>query len=127
MKELFYTISNEVFERFPGYVRGVVVAYGVKNGSSPDELIQLLRDAEESVRNRLDIEEIADRPRIKSWRDAYRAFGAKPNQFRSSIEAMTRRVLRNNPIPSINSLVDIGNTVSLRHLVPAGVHAIDVI
>ena len=40
---------------------------------------------------------------------------------------MARRVLRGDPIPSINALVDIGNTISLRHLVPAGGHAIDVV
>ena len=127
MKELFYTIADEVFQRFPGYARGVVVAHGVQNGPSPAGLIQILRDAEESVRSRMNIEQIANYPRIKSWRDAYRSFGAKPTQFRSSIEAMARRALRENPIPSINALVDIGNAVSLSHLLPAGGHAIDVI
>jgi DNA/RNA-binding domain of Phe-tRNA-synthetase-like protein len=40
---------------------------------------------------------------------------------------MVRRVLRNDPLPGINALVDIGNIVSLRHLIPAGGHAIDVV
>jgi DNA/RNA-binding domain of Phe-tRNA-synthetase-like protein len=40
---------------------------------------------------------------------------------------MVRRVLRNEQLPSINALVDIGNVVSLNHLVPAGGHAIDVL
>jgi DNA/RNA-binding domain of Phe-tRNA-synthetase-like protein len=127
MKELYYAISNDIFQRFPGYVRGVVVAHKVNNRPSPGELVQMLREAEESVRARLKIEQLADHPRIKSWREAYRSFGAKPSEFRSSIEAMARRVLRNEPLPSINALVDIGNVVSLRHLIPAGGHAIDVL
>lgn len=126
-ESIYFTISSEVFSRFPGYVRGVVVAHGVTNGKSTEELISLLREAEDSVRRQLDLEKLAEHPRIASWREAYRSFGAKPSKFRPSIEAMARRVLRNDPLPTINKLVDIGNIVSLRHLMPAGGHAIDVL
>jgi DNA/RNA-binding domain of Phe-tRNA-synthetase-like protein len=127
MKELYYTISDEIFQRFPGYVRGVVIAHGVSNIASPEGLIRLLRTAEASVRERLNLDLLTEDSHIKSWREAYRSFGAKPSEFRSSIEAMVRRALRNDPLPAINALVDIGNVVSLRHLVPVGGHAIDVV
>ena len=122
-----YSVSDEVFSRFPGYVRGVVVVHEVTNGPSPPQLVDLLREAEESVRSRLSLEQVAEEPRIKAWRDAYRAFGAKPSEYRSSVEAMARRVLRGDALPAINALVDIGNVISLRYLVPAGSHAIDVL
>jgi DNA/RNA-binding domain of Phe-tRNA-synthetase-like protein len=125
--ERYYTVSKEVFDRFPGYVRGVVIADGLTNSKSPTELTSLLRSAEDSVRKRLNLEKLAEHPRMASWREAYRSFGAKPSKFRPSIEAMVRRVLRNDELPSINALVDIGNVVSLNHLVPAGGHAIDVL
>ena len=119
------TIDAEVFRKYPGYVRGVLIAHDVVNPASPPELVQLLREAEASVRERLTVEGLAEAPRIRTWRDAYRAFGAKPAEHRSSIEALARRALKNDPLPSISALVDIGNIVSLRHLVPAGAHAID--
>jgi len=125
MTEIHYSIADEVFAQFPGYTRGVVLAHGVSNGDSPAELVALLREAEAAVRERLDKDRLAEHPRIASWREAFRAFGAKPAKFRSSIEAMVRRVLSGNELPSINALVDIGNTLSLRHLVPTGGHAID--
>jgi DNA/RNA-binding domain of Phe-tRNA-synthetase-like protein len=125
LAELTYSISQEIFDRYPGYSRGVVLAFDVHNGPSPERLVQMLRDAEASVRRQANIENIAEHPRIKPWREAYKAFGAKPSEFRSSVEAMARRALRNDLIPSINTLVDIGNIVSLQHLVPVGGHSMD--
>jgi DNA/RNA-binding domain of Phe-tRNA-synthetase-like protein len=125
MRSFSYTIAPDIFTRFPGYARGVVLAHGVANGSSPADLVALLRVAEEDVRRKVDAATIADHPRIRSWREAFRAFGAKPGEFRSSIEAMTRRVVRGDPLPTISTLVEIGNVASLRHLLPAGAHAID--
>lgn len=127
MEYFSYSISPEIFTRFPGYVRGVVIAHDVGNGPSPVELVQMLRQAEESVRSRVTLEGIAEEPRIKCWREAYREFGAKPSEFRSSVEAMARRALRGDELPAISALVDIGNVVSLRHLIPAGGHAIDLL
>jgi len=122
---LTYTISQEIFDKYQGYARGVVLAFNVHNNPSPQSLIQRLRQAEASVRDQTGIENLAEHPRIKPWREAYKAFGAKPSEFRSSVEAMTRRVLRNDQLPSINALVDIGNLVSLQHLVPVGGHSMD--
>lgn len=125
MNNFQYVVSPEIFQQFPGYTRGVVVALNVSNGPSPPSLIGLLREAEESVRAQLSIDSLIEHARIKAWRDAYSTFGVKPSKFRSSIEAMARRVLRDQQLPSISRLVDIGNIISLRHLVPAGGHAID--
>jgi DNA/RNA-binding domain of Phe-tRNA-synthetase-like protein len=122
-----YFISHHVFDRFPGYVRGVVLADEVRNTKSPEELVALLRETESTLRCQLDVDALDGHPRIASWREAYRAFGAKPTKFRPSMEAMARRVLKSQDIPSINALVDIGNVVSLRHLIPAGGHALEAI
>ncbi len=127
MPAFTFSIADDIFQRFPGYVRGVVIAHELANGPSPPALLDLLREAEASVRARVKPDAVAEEPRIKSWREAYRAFGAKPSEFRSSIEAMARRALKNERLPAINALVDIGNLISLRYLVPAGAHAIDVL
>jgi DNA/RNA-binding domain of Phe-tRNA-synthetase-like protein len=125
MPNLHYTIAPEIFEMYPGYARGVVLAFGVHNGPSPEKLVQLLRQAEAAVRSQAKLETIAEHPRIKPWREAYKTFGAKPSEYRSSVEAMARRALRGDQLPGINALVDIGNIVSLQHLVPVGGHSMD--
>lgn len=124
---LFCAVAQDVFSQFPGYVRGVVLGFGLTNRESPEGLISLLREAEESVRQRLSPETIASHPAIVAWRETYRSFGTKPTKFRPSMEAMARRVLKNDTLPSINTIVDIGNVISLRRLVPAGGHAVDVL
>ena len=55
---LCYSIAEEVFSRFPGYARGVVVAFDVRNGDSPAELVALLRETESEASNRLQLEEL---------------------------------------------------------------------
>jgi DNA/RNA-binding domain of Phe-tRNA-synthetase-like protein len=119
------SVAPEVFRRFPEYVRGLVLAHGVRNGPSSPALAALLREAEASVRARIRPEAVNDHPRLASWRAAYKALGINPKDFRCSVEAMARRALKDQQLPAINALVDIGNILSLRHLVPMGSHAID--
>jgi DNA/RNA-binding domain of Phe-tRNA-synthetase-like protein len=118
-----YRIDAEIFRLYPGYRRGLVLAQGLRNGASDAGLIEQLRTQEATLRERVQGNP-AEYPRIAAWREAYRRFGARPSDFRSSIEALARRVLRGDALPSINALVDIGNLISLRYLVPVGVHPV---
>jgi DNA/RNA-binding domain of Phe-tRNA-synthetase-like protein len=127
MENLNYSVADEVFVEFPEYRRGVVLAHDVRNGDSPPELVRLLREEEAKARGRLSVETLTAEPRLASWREAFRQLGYKPGDFRPSIEALLRRVLRGQELPAINALVDIGNIVSLRHVLPVGGHAIDVL
>jgi DNA/RNA-binding domain of Phe-tRNA-synthetase-like protein len=122
-----YTAAKEIFEMYPGYMRGVVVARGVTNGEQENtDILVLLREAEETVRQRSDLEDISQHPRIASWRAAYAKFGARPSKFHSSIEAMLRRVRKGGELPYINHLVALGNYISLKYLLPVGGHDVGV-
>lgn len=123
MRTVTYEISPAIFKAHPAYRRGVVVFSGLDNSLPNPQLTQLLRESEQLLRDRIPGNP-AEFPQIAAWRDAYRRFGAKPSEHRSSIEALARRVLRSNNLPNINPLVDIGNLLSLRHILPAGVHPI---
>jgi DNA/RNA-binding domain of Phe-tRNA-synthetase-like protein len=127
MENINYIVADEVFAVFPEYRRGVVLVFGVQNGDSPLELVELLRREEAAARERLQVDTLTMEPRLASWREAFRALGYKPGDYRPSIEALLRRVLRGQELPSINALVDIGNIISLRHLLPVGGHAMDVL
>ena len=121
------SVFPQVFEKSPGYRRGLVLAYGVQNGPSQPDLIEELRAAEGRLCADLDLENFISHPKIAAWREAYRALGIKPGEFRPSMDALVRRVLKKDPLPAINRIVDIGNLVSIRKLVPIGAHAIDLL
>ncbi len=113
-------VTPDIFELFPDAVLGVVIARGIDNtGESPAVFAELRRE-EESLRRAFEGAAIPEHPRIACWREAYRRFGAKPKDYPSSIENLVRRVSKGHPLPHINTLVDLYNTVSLRHLLPAG-------
>jgi DNA/RNA-binding domain of Phe-tRNA-synthetase-like protein len=124
MTPLTYTIAPDIFTQHPGYCRGVVVARGFTNGPSAQAVTALLREAEAALRRRI-TGNVAEVPEIAAWREAYRRFGAKPSEHRSAIEALARRVLKPDNLPAINTLVDIGNLISIKYLLPAGVHPTD--
>jgi DNA/RNA-binding domain of Phe-tRNA-synthetase-like protein len=120
-----YSISKDVFEKFPEFRRGVVVATGLTNPPAPAELTAALRKAEIAMPGMLSMDTILENSRIASWREAYRSLGIKPTEFRPSVEALARRVLRGEALPSISTLVDIGTLITIQRLIPTGAHAID--
>jgi DNA/RNA-binding domain of Phe-tRNA-synthetase-like protein len=61
------------------------------------------------------------RSAFDAWRRAFTRFGAKPTQHRNAAEALLRRLAKRGDIPSINTLVDIGNVVSIRYAIPVAV------
>jgi DNA/RNA-binding domain of Phe-tRNA-synthetase-like protein len=55
-------------------------------------------------------------------RDLYRRFGIDPTRVRPSSEALLRRLKKGEPLPRINSLVDVANALSVQLQVPVGLY-----
>jgi len=116
-----FAYSEDVTERYPTIRAGVIRATGLSNGPSSPELLAAYRAEQRVASERLDSTAIADFPSIAAWRRAFAGFGAKPTQYRSAAEALLRRLAKQGDIPSISTLVDIGNHVSIRYAVPVAV------
>jgi DNA/RNA-binding domain of Phe-tRNA-synthetase-like protein len=110
-----------VLERFPTIRAGVVRATGLLNTPSAPELQDRYRVEQQAVYERLSEVPIATHSSITAWRRVFTAFGAKPTQHRNAAEALLRRLHKRGDIPSISTLVDIGNLVSIRHSMPVAV------
>lgn len=114
-----FRIERDFRDLFPEAMIGIVVAKGIDNHRHTEDAARLLHGANVTAREALGDEELATHPAVAPWRDAYRRFGVKPAKYRSSIENLLRSA-RGDGVRSINPLVDLYNTVSLRHFLPCG-------
>lgn len=120
-----FHVTDAIFERFPRAILGIVIAHGIDNARDDAEILAQLRTEEARTRAELSGVQISEHPHIAPWREAYRAFGAKPKDYPSSIENLVRRVVKGHALPHINTLVDAYNTISLRHVLPVGGEDVD--
>lgn len=57
---------------------------------------------------------------ITAWNNVFIQFGAKPKRTPTSVDALLKRVFREQGIPSVNPVVDLYNAVSIKYAVPVG-------
>lgn len=116
-----FQYDTKLLEQFPNTVGGIILARNMSNVPSPDVLQELYIAEQKAV-----IEKIGDTPlsqldSLSAWRSTFSAFRVNPTKTRSAAEALLRRLTKKGDIPSINSLVDIGNFISIRYGIPAAV------
>ncbi len=116
---MLFRIEADVFQMFPEFCRGIVVATGIDNSRTCQEIQALLREQEEKVREDQTID-VQIHPRLQAWKEAYRKFGAKPNKFTPSIVFLTKQVKGGKLLRSISPAVDAFNMISIKYLVPSG-------
>src|SRR3990172_1825882 len=109
-------IADIIFDEFPDLVLGVVILHDIDNSQNRPEITEMLRQAEAALSGKFGSTPVIEHPYIATWREAYRKFGAKPKDYPSSVENLTRRVLNGATIEHINNLVSLYNTISLRHI-----------
>lgn len=124
-----FRIEPAIFDNYPAVQIGVIVCDGINNRDSNPAVIETLNAIIASLPERVEAElngnDLATHPHIAPWRDAYRKFGSKPSKYLSSIENLTKRIIKGYVPSAINPLVDVYNTVSLKYLLPVGGEDLD--
>jgi len=110
-----------VVEQFPDVVGGVLLAGGLTVGETPQALAEAFAAEQRAVLDRIGQTPLSELPSLNAWRRAFRAFGVDPTAYRSAAEALLRRLTKQGSLPSISTLVDIGNLVSIRYALPVAV------
>ena len=118
-------IDPAIWERYPHLKIGVLVARGVNNQVQNEDILKLLRKSEHETKNKYAQPDLGNIEKITDWREAYRSFGYKPSSTRSSSEALLRRALKDKPLPDINPIVNLYNSISLKHTLSAGADDLD--
>ncbi|QXE17437.1 B3/4 domain-containing protein [Clostridium sp. 001] len=120
-----FVIENDFWSLFPNARIGIVVCHGIDNSIKDEEQYKdMIYNSEKEALKYLKNEEFSSNEVIKIWREGFRKFKTKKGA-RSSIEALLKRVHKGNPIGTINPLVDIYNSISLRYAMPCGGEDID--
>lgn len=116
-----FKISQEVLEKFPNLIVYIPLIYGFDNTKGREESIKLMRECENSLRKDFhSVEEIIKDPRIASYFDVFKKFGANPLKTKPTHFALAKRVLEGKELPDINPLVNIYNALSIKYLTPFG-------
>ena len=116
-----FTYDSRIIENYPNLVAGVIVAQGMTNAPTPDALRDLYLDEQTAVKARIGATPLSELPSLGAWRRAISAFGVSPTKYRSAAESLLRRLTKKGDIPCINTLVDIGNLVSIRYGLPVAI------
>jgi DNA/RNA-binding domain of Phe-tRNA-synthetase-like protein len=111
-------VDAAVFALRPDYRVLLLAVDGLVTGPSDQESDALLQAAEAAAHQALGERPVDQLPHVAAWREAYRAFGAKPQRTRNSVEALLRRA--ESGLPRVNRLTDTYNAVSVLHQIPLG-------
>ncbi|TQQ84371.1 hypothetical protein EXD82_06945 [Peptacetobacter hominis] len=86
----------------------------IKVEESSEELIEYIKAECEKIEKEMTTEDIASNDVIKANRTAYKACGKNPSRYRTSSEALLRRIVQGKGIYFVNNIVDINNVVSMK-------------
>ncbi|HVO44542.1 MAG TPA: phenylalanine--tRNA ligase beta subunit-related protein [Aggregatilineales bacterium] len=111
----------DILARYPSVVGGVILVQRLTNISTSADLLASYQAEQQKVLIRVGKTPLSEIESLAAWRGAFRVFGIDPTQYRSAAEALLRRLTKQGSIPSINTLVDIGNLVSIRYALPVAV------
>jgi DNA/RNA-binding domain of Phe-tRNA-synthetase-like protein len=116
-----FRYAPEILARYPSLVGGVILAEGMTNGPTPEGLRVAYAAEQQAALQRIGATPLSEIESLAGWRSAFRSFGVDPTQYRSAAEALLRRLTKKGDVPSINTLVDLGNLVSIRYALPVAI------
>jgi DNA/RNA-binding domain of Phe-tRNA-synthetase-like protein len=119
--------QDDIVTRYPHVVGGVIHARDVRNPASPPDLAAAFDKEQQAVRQRIGSTPLSERPSLAAWRRVFRDFGVDPTQYRSAAEALLRRLVKQGELPTISTLVDLANLVSIRYALPVAVFDLEAI
>jgi DNA/RNA-binding domain of Phe-tRNA-synthetase-like protein len=112
---------SDVIRTFPTFRVAVIAVDDLRiRDVRSHDLDNAIRDAEARIAAGLAATDMADVPELRSWREAYKAFGVRKTSYRSSIERLLKNIQRGAGVPRVNALVDAYNMVSALHRMPIG-------
>ena len=115
-------MDDSIIEIEPSFKIGIIHYTKIVVTSSPQMLKGRLQLFQEQLFFEMDDKPVTDFEGIKEWRALWKKFGADPNRYRPSMEAMYRRIAKQNYITPMHSAVDLNNFFSMQYEIPMGIY-----
>ena len=122
-----FIVEDSFWELFPNAKLGVVLLKDYANELNSEEkkeVEEILKESNILAKKHLKEEVFSENDIIQVYRKAFQKFKTKKS-VRSSIEALLKRIDTGKEIPTIEPLVDIYNSASLRFGLPVGAEDIE--
>ena len=107
-----FFISDELQQLYPDTALGILHYRAIVQKSTP-ALLELLDKTISELQAQCTLDAIARIPQIAATRNAYKALGKSPHEYRNAAEAMLRRAVKGNGLYHINNIVETNNFVSI--------------
>jgi len=120
-----FFVTQDVFVKIPDAQFGLVSVKGADNHGSNAEIEALLQEGVKSCEALYSGKKVKNEPELQPYREAFRSIGVNPNRYMCAIEALMTRIAKGQGMPVINTIVDLGNSVSLKYRLPIGAHDLD--
>ena len=114
----YMRIETRLRERFPDLNAEIISFRGVCVERQNDQLEGYKAEVSERIKARWSLDQLREDPVFRAYRDFFWRLGIDPTKNRPAAEALIRRVLRDSPIPRINTWVDAYNLVSMETAIP---------
>lgn len=115
------SIDKEILNEFPDAAIGYLVAEIEVRDSDP--YVESVKNTLQRKMNEIGIsaDTMMNHPDVRRWRDVFGKMGVKPSKYRSSLEALLRRLFKDE-MWNVSNVVDLYNCVSVLNLLPMGAH-----
>jgi DNA/RNA-binding domain of Phe-tRNA-synthetase-like protein len=110
--------GNSVSRRFRKLQIGIGIINKVHVEKENQTIKALKKVVYEEVRAKYKIETLKDNETVRAYRDFYWKLGIDPTKTRPAGEALLRRVLHGDELPTISTAVDAYNLASMKTIVP---------
>lgn len=114
----YLRLDRVMQDRFPGLDAQIVNFHNITVKREDPTLEEYKLEVFKETQQKWEVEKLRDDPEFRAYRDFFWKLGIDPTKNRPAAEALIRRVLRDRPLPKINTWVDVYNLVSILTAIP---------